>query len=176
MNFRLNESIEILERTPHTLGAFLTGLSNGWLHCNEGQGTWNADEVIGHLIEAEKTNWVPRIKTILDQGEDTSFPPFDRFVHLNQSEEKTVDQKLEEFKTLRGENISLIQQLIVSDKQFEWIGIHPAFGEVKLRELLSTWVVHDFTHISQIVRVMAERYRTDVGPWQEYLGVLKRSK
>ncbi|GAA3326286.1 hypothetical protein GCM10020331_061560 [Ectobacillus funiculus] len=53
-------------------------------------------------------------------------------------------------------------------------GVHPAFGVVKVRELISTWVVHDLTHIAQIVRVMAERYRTDVGPWKEYLGILKK--
>ncbi|WP_026571916.1 DinB family protein [Sediminibacillus terrae] len=176
MNFQMKEAIEVLERTPHTVEAFLSGLSSSWLHCNEGEGTWTAFDVVGHLVEAEKTNWIPRIKTILAQGVDTSFPDFDRFSHLNQSTEKNIDQKLEEFKTLRGENISTVQKLVVSDEQFEWTGTHPAFGEVKLRELLSTWVVHDLTHIAQIVRVMAKHYRTDVGPWQEYLGILKRSK
>jgi hypothetical protein len=51
-------------------------------------------------------------------------------------------------------------------------GTHPQFGVVSLRELLSTWVVHDLTHVTQIVRVMAKRYNEDVGPWKEYLSIL----
>ncbi|WP_053220063.1 DinB family protein [Virgibacillus senegalensis] len=174
MEFRMNEAVEILERTPQTLDFLLSGLSDGWLNCNEGEGTWNAIEVVDHLIEAERTNWIPRIKTILAQGENTTFPPFDRFAHLKEQKEESISQRLEAFKKLRAQNISIVLQLIDSSHQFEWTGTHPAFGKVKLRELLSTWVVHDLTHITQIVRVMAERYRTDVGPWQEYLGILSK--
>ncbi len=39
-------------------------------------------------------------------------------------------------------------------------GYHPDFGEVKVRELLSTWVVHDLTHIAQMLglwRIDTER-------------------
>ncbi len=54
MHFDMKEAIEVLERTPQTLEYFLSGLSEGWLRCNEGEGTWNAIEVIEHLIEGEK--------------------------------------------------------------------------------------------------------------------------
>ena len=53
-------------------------------------------------------------------------------------------------------------------------GIHPEFGAVTLKQLLSTWVVHDLGHISQIARVMAKQYKAEVGPWLEYIGILKR--
>ncbi|MED4753387.1 DinB family protein [Brevibacillus choshinensis] len=174
MNFSMKEAIEVLERTPQTLEHFLSGLSEGWLQCKEGEGTWNASEVIEHLIEGEKHNWLPRLKMILQEGERKPFPPFDRFSHLQETSERSIGQKLLEFKTIRAENIATLQTMIDPDLHLELTGSHPAFGQVKLRELLSTWVVHDLTHIAQIVRVMAERYRTDVGPWQEYLGVLKR--
>ncbi|KKI90420.1 hypothetical protein WQ54_20920 [Bacillus sp. SA1-12] len=174
MNFTLEEAIEILERTPKTMESFLVGLSDGWLHCNEGKGTWNVSEVIDHLIEGEKNNWIPRLTTILQEGESKPFPAFDRFSHLNQRSEKSIAEKVQEFKTLRTQNLLKLRNLITSDLQLEITGFHPAFGVVKIRELLSTWVVHDLTHISQIVRVMAQRYRVDVGPWTEYLGILKK--
>lgn len=173
MNFSMNEAIEVLERTPQTLEFFLNGLSGGWLDCNEGDGTWNATEVIGHLIEAEKTNWIPRLEFILHEGESKPFPAFDRFSHLNDEGEMTFLEKLKEFKSLREQNIATLQELVQTESALEATGFHPAFGTVKLRELVSTWVVHDLTHISQIVRVMAKRYSEDVGPWKEYLGVLK---
>ncbi|GHI01171.1 DinB family protein [Neobacillus kokaensis] len=174
MHFNMKEAIEVLERTPQTLEHFLSGLSEGWLSCHEGEGTWNAAEVIEHLIEAEKNNWIPRLEFIIQEGESKPFPPFDRFSHLMESSERSMEQNLLEFKTLRTENITKLKALIESELQFEFTGFHPAFGVVKVRELLSTWVVHDLTHIAQIVRVMAKRYKEDVGPWEEYLSILKK--
>ncbi|WP_409275267.1 DinB family protein [Neobacillus sp. SCS-31] len=173
MNFLMNEAIEVLERTPQTLEFFLTGLSTGWLDCNEGDGTWNLSEVIGHLIEAEKTNWIPRLEFILNEGESQPFPAFDRFSHLNEASEKPFHELFEEFKSIRKQNIATLRKLVQSEAELEATGYHPAFGTVKVRELVSTWVVHDLTHISQIARVMAKRYSEDVGPWKEYLGILK---
>lgn len=174
MNFSMKEAIEVLERTPQTLEFFLSGLSEGWIRCNEGEGTWNASEVIDHLIEGENNNWLPRLAFILEEGESKIFPPFDRYSHLNQKEERTLEQKLMEFKNIRAQNIVRLKALIDPAIHLELTGSHPAFGPVKVRELISTWAVHDLTHIAQIVRVMAERYRTDVGPWVEYLGILKK--
>ncbi|MGM0836584.1 MAG: DinB family protein [Bacillota bacterium] len=173
MNFNLKEAIEILERTPKTLEAMLSGLSSEWLLSNEGEGTWNAAEVVDHLIECDKTNWIPRMESILNYEESKHFPPFDRFSHLKGQESKTIEQALQEFASLREHNVTMLQKQINIDQLLNLRGIHPEFGEVKMRELLSTWVVHDLTHINQIVRVMAKRYQTDVGPWEAYLSILK---
>lgn len=174
MNFNLEEAIEVLERTPQTLAYFLSGLSIRWLQSNEGDNTWNVSEVIDHLIEAEKTNWMARIDCIIGEGENKHFPLFDRFSHLNKEHTKPIEERLLEFKSIRAQNIAKLQHLIDPAVHLELTGIHPEFGIVKLRELLSTWVVHDLTHISQIVRVMSKTYREDVGPWKEYLSILKK--
>ncbi|WP_019152570.1 DinB family protein [Robertmurraya massiliosenegalensis] len=174
MNFKLYEAIEILERTPKTLPIFLLGLSENWLTCDEGEGTWNITEIVDHLIEGERSNWIPRLEFILQEGENKPFPAFDRFAHLQQKKEVGFQQKLEEFQMIRSQNIGRLRALVDSDVQLEVTGYHPAFGVVKVRELISTWAVHDLTHIAQMVRVMAERYRVDVGPWVEYLGILNR--
>ncbi|RKN85069.1 DinB family protein [Paenibacillus ginsengarvi] len=175
MNFDQTEAIQILERTPQTLEVLLTGLSEGWLECSEGEGTWNAREVVEHLIEGEKTNWIPRLAFILAEGESKPFPSFDRYAHLKQKSAEELGPVLLEFKTIRAQNITRLRELVEGKDQLELTGSHPAFGTVKVRELLSAWVVHDLTHIAQIVRVMAKRYGADVGPWREYLGILHRS-
>lgn len=176
MNFRFEEAIQLLARTPASLEAFLSGLPEGWIHCNEGEGTWNAEEVIAHLIEAEISNWIPRIETLLQYGEGQTFPPFDRFAHLETTAGTSPEQKLSVFKEIRMANLEKLRNLVNPDKDLELRGTHPEFGSVTLSELLSTWVVHDLTHISQITRVMAERYRQDVGPWEQYLSVLNARK
>ncbi|CAM3537803.1 DinB family protein [Marinicrinis lubricantis] len=174
MNFDMGEAAEVLQRTPYSLKALLSGLSESWLHCNEGEGTWTAAEVIDHLIESERTNWIPRLEMILREGEKRPFPIFDRFTHLQHAPDVSMDQKLKDFIRFRTENIAKLKQLIDPALHLELTGVHPAFGVVKLRELLSAWVVHDFTHMAQIVRVMAKRYTEDTGPWIEYLSILKK--
>lgn len=174
MNFNLDEAIEVLERTPQALESLLSGLSDGWLLHNEGDDTWHATKVIEHLTLAEKTNWLPRLEIILQEGESKPFPPFDRFAHLQETSVRSFEQKLLEFKTLRTQNIAKLRTLVKPEKHLELTGLHPAFGVVKVRELLSTWVVHDLTHTAQIVRVMAKRYTDDVGPWSEYLSILNK--
>lgn len=174
MNFRLEEAIEVLERTPKALALFLGGLSDGWLQVDEGEGTWTPSQVVDHLIEAERTNWIPRLVTLLEAGETLPFPPFDRFAHLNAEEGGSIEEKCRAFELARTGNIELLRSLIASDGLLARTGLHPAFGAVKASELLSAWVVHDLTHLSQIVRVMAGRYRADVGPYQAYLSILKR--
>jgi hypothetical protein len=52
-------------------------------------------------------------------------------------------------------------------------GRHPELGHVTLGQLLATWTAHDLNHIGQVSRVMARRYRADVGVWQQYLGVMR---
>lgn len=171
MNFELNEAIEVLERTPKTLKHFLTGLSKEWLECDEGEGTWNAIQVVEHLIEGEKHNWIPRLKMIFEEGESTVFPAFDRFSHLEEVISKSLEEKIMEFASLRATNVNELKAL-VARHSLDATGMHPAFGKVSAREIISTWVVHDLTHLSQIVRVLSNRYMEDVGPWKEYLGVL----
>jgi hypothetical protein len=175
MNFELHEGIEMLERTPITLHYFLTGLSNGWLECDEGDGTWNAVQVVDHLIEGEKHNWIPRLKMILEEGERKVFPVFDRHSHLDGRSSGSLEEKLKEFDSLRSKNIHELKELLDHHPHaLDSTGMHPAFGKVTARELLSTWVVHDMTHLAQLVRVFSHRYMEDVGPWKEYLGVLKK--
>jgi hypothetical protein len=173
MNFKINEAIELLERTPETLSHLLVGLSPGWLTCNEGDDTWNVLEVVTHLIECEKVNWIPRINIILTKGASYTFPPFDRFSHLKNKEEKNIEQLLLEFKQCREESLLTLKNKLKTITGFEQTALHPEFGSVRLRELLSTWAVHDLTHITQITRIMAKRYNEDVGPWKNYLGILK---
>jgi uncharacterized damage-inducible protein DinB len=172
MNFKLDEALEILDRTPGVLTHLLSGLSEVWLRGNEGNNTWNALEVVGHLIEAEKDNWIPRIRSILlSKGEAQPFPPFDRFSHLGK--QMNIEELLLEFKKYREESIVQLKAAIHESANLEKTAIHPEFGTVTLRELLSTWVVHDLTHINQITRVLAKRYYEDVGPWKAYLSILK---
>lgn len=172
MKFKLNKALEILERTPEVLETMLNGISEEWTINNEGKETWSAYDIVGHLIQGEKTDWIPRLDIILSDNPNKAFTPFDRFAQLKESKDKSLSQLLDEFKLLRKKNIEYLLSLNLNETNMIQKGIHPAFGSVTMTELLSTWVAHDLNHIAQISRVMAKQYITEVGPWKEYLRIL----
>jgi len=181
--FNLSEASAILSRTPTTLDALLRGQPDIWTRRNEGRSnegrsnqdkdTWNAFDIVGHLIAGERTDWMPRVRIILEHGEAQAFDPFDRLAQQKESQEKSLEQRLDEFARLRKENLAALEALNLQPEDLTRRGMHPALGVVTLSELLATWAVHDLTHLHQLSRVMAHQYRDAVGPWRVYLGVLK---
>jgi len=167
--------VELLTRTPATLNALLRGLPEIWTHSNEGKDTWSAFDIVGHLNSAERHDWMPRVRRILESGGARPFDPFDRFAQKRESEGKTLEQLLDDFSRLRSESLGALQALNLQSADFARRGIHPSFGTVTLSELLATWAVHDLTHLHQLSRVMAHQYQEAVGPWSAFLGVLKCS-
>lgn len=174
MDFQLEEGIAILERTPDVFRALLDGLSGNWTTPNEGPATFSAFDNVGHLIHGERTDWVPRARIILAQGGNRCFEPYDRFAQARESQGKSLSVLLDEFAQLRQENVATLRSWHLSEGQLALEGVHPEFGAVTLRQLLSTWVAHDLGHIAQTTRVMAKQYREAVGPWRAYLPVLDR--
>jgi len=140
---------------------------------NEGGNTFNAFDVIGHLIQGERTDWMPRAKRILQFGESRAFDRFDRRAQERESQGKSLPQLLDEFARLRAENLAELRALNVTDRELNRRGLHPELGTVTLSQLLATWAAHDLTHLHQISRIMAHQYREAVGPWTAYLGVMQ---
>jgi hypothetical protein len=172
--FRLDEAVAVLTRTPATLDALLRGLPDGWIDAHEGGETWSPFDVVGHLIHCERTDWIPRARIILEHGESRPFDPFDRFAQFEESKGKTLPGMLDEFAELRAGCLRALASMELSDADLERRGTHPQLGGVTLGQLLATWTAHDFGHISQIVRAMARQYTEAVGPWEQYLSILRR--
>jgi hypothetical protein len=171
--FNLTEAVAVLTRTPATLNSLLRGLPGTWVHSNEGKDTWSAFDIMGHLVLGERSDWMPRVRILLEKGETRPFDPFDRCAQLNVNRENSLEQLLDEFASLRRDNLAALTALNLQRESLNRRGKHPALGVVTLSELLATWAVHDLTHLHQLSRVMAHQYRDAVGPWSAYLGVLQ---
>jgi hypothetical protein len=166
------EIVAILERTPASLTALLGGLSKQWTTATEGTETWSPYDVIGHLIHGERTDWMVRARHIL-AGETRPFDSFDRTAQFQESQGKSLTELLATFAQLRRDNLDELVALNLTGADMERKGLHPELGEVTLEQLLTTWVVHDLDHVGQIARTMAKVYADAVGPWQEYLSILR---
>jgi len=173
MHHDLSQTIALLERTPGTLNALLRDLPEFWTHSDEGAGTWTAFDIVGHLIHAEHTDWIPRATMILEHGESQTFKPFNREGQNEKSQGKSLPQLLDEFAELRAGGLAQLRTMNLQPGDLDRRGRHPSFGLVTLGQLLATWAAHDLTHLHQLSRLMADQYREAVGPWSVFLGVLQ---
>jgi hypothetical protein len=173
MDHDLDRTIALLERTPGVLDDLLRGLPPEWTDANEGPDTWCPREVVAHLAHADRTDWMPRVRHLLEFGETQPFPPFDRLGQRLAMEGKSLPAILEDFAAVRAAALDDLRALNPGSAEMTRRGLHPSFGSVTLAQLMATWAAHDLTHIHQISRVMAHQYREAVGPWTRFLGVLQ---
>lgn len=173
MDHNLQDTIALLGRTPAALDALLRDLPETWTLRNEGENTWSAFDVIGHLIHGERTDWMPRARLIRQFGEDRTFEPFDRTAQEREGRGESLGGLLEEFARLRAQNLEELRGWNLGPRELALRGRHPALGTVTLSQLLATWAAHDLTHVHQISRILAHQYREAVGPWKAYLGVMR---
>ena len=171
----LAETRALLQRTPRVIHELLGGLPENWLGTPDTPGGWTPRDVVGHLISAELDDWIPRAQIILAEGPDRPFEPFDRFAHVERDKQVPLPDLIERFAELRRDSLAKLADL-VGDDDLDRVGRHPdpAIGEVTMRQLLSTWAVHDLDHVAQIYAALAGSRDAAVGPWKAYLGILQR--
>lgn len=165
--------IALLRTTPGVLTAWLADLANDQAHASEGEGTWSVFDIVGHLLHGERTDWIARAEIILGDGPDRRFAPFDRFAQETTSVGRGLQDLLQDFAAARAANLETLAAWDLSPTNLVRTGEHPAFGEVTLAQLLSTWVAHDQNHLAQIARVLAHPWKDRVGPWQAYLPIVQ---
>ena len=171
MDYSLGHGTEVLRRTPNSLRALLSGLPEAWTMGDEGPATWSPYQVVGHITHVEEVDWIDRTKIILEHGTSRVFDPVDREAGFLRFKGRSLEELLDRFAALRSGSVDALLTL-VHEEDLDRRGIHPAFGEVSLRQLLATWVAHDLNHLGQIVKTMAKQYAAAVGPWREFLPII----
>lgn len=172
----LAETVALLERTPRVLEELLDGLPAGWLETPDAEGGWRAWDVVGHLISGELNNWIPRIEILIEEGTSRPFQPFDRLEHTERDAGLSLDAMVDRFAVLRSRNLLRLRELVPDESRLEQRGLHPQLGEVTLRQVLATWTVHDLDHVAQVYAALAGSRDADVGPYDEFLGILLRRR
>ncbi|HEY2916044.1 MAG TPA: DinB family protein [Candidatus Limnocylindrales bacterium] len=170
----LAETTDLLARTPLVLTALLSGLPDSWGDTADTPGGWRPRDVVGHLVTAELSNWLDRTRRLLDDGTTKAFDAFDRVAMLERDRDRSLDDLITQFAELRGRNLAALADLGLGPADLDRVGLHPALGEVTLRNLLAAWTVHDLDHISQVYAGLAGSRDEAVGPWKVYLGILLR--
>lgn len=172
-DFDLDYMLKTLDRTPRILNSLLKGQPSNIVHRNEGGDTWSPCEVLAHMIQGERRDWIRRVGIIVNKIGNRKFEAFNLGGHKEYlAHHNSIEQLLHEFEALRRKNLWTLYNFQIDDDKLAWTGFHPEIGEVTLQNLLSTWVCHDLSHLSQISRVMARNYTGLVGPWYEKMTIL----
>jgi hypothetical protein len=97
----------------------------------------------------------------------------DLTTHFEIAKNNSLDELLTEFKTLRENSIKELKGFNLKNTDYKKTAFHPHIFEVNLQQLIATWVTHDLSHIAQVSRILAQQFKKEVGPFKEYLKILK---
>lgn len=113
-------------------------------------GEWCANEVLGHILEAERRGFNGRIRTILAET-DPSFEGWDQrgVAAARRDCERDPDAILAEFLALREDSVGLVRTLTPMD--LDRSGIHAKVGRLTVTDVASEWVHHDRNHVRQML-------------------------
>ena len=113
-------------------------------------GAWCANEVVGHLIEAERRGFASRIRAMIAEER----PALQTWVPAAVAAARHDDERdpadlVAELSTLRDENVSFVRSL--GPAALARVGLHPQVGEVTVADIAHEWVHHDREHLGQLL-------------------------
>jgi uncharacterized damage-inducible protein DinB len=172
VTFDLGQARASLARTPSVLSQLLAGVPEPWLAARPADGEWSAHQVTCHLAYVEETDWMRRARMIREVGPMQPFPPVDHGDQTQRYAGISTDEVARRFGELRQANLAALDEMQLGEADLELRGLHPSLGEVTMRNLLATWVVHDHNHVAQLQGALSAYYVDEVGPWRSFLGIL----
>jgi hypothetical protein len=141
---------ELLMALVPALSAEVAALPPALASWHPRAGEWCVNEVIGHLIEAERRGFAGRIRIILART-DPQLQTWDQdeVARARHDCEREPAAVLDELVVLRRTSVGLVRDLHAQDLARG--GYHPAVGYLRVADLLHEWVHHDRNHFRQIL-------------------------
>lgn len=125
-------------------------------------GEWSANEVLGHLVEADRRGFVGRVRLVLDNDRPT-FQRWDQpaVAAARHDDERDPEDLVREFLAVREPDLALAAGL--DSASLGRAGVHPAVGELTVENILHEWVHHDREHLGQIYAIARALVRPGMG-------------
>lgn len=110
------------------------------------EGEWGAAEVMAHMTVAENL-YLGRLNTLLHDPNPVLRPPTDDG-SMEAMRNRSWEENLEAFNAVRGDTISLLMGMTLSD----WgrSGNHPTRGTISVEDIVEAMIDHDLDHINQL--------------------------
>lgn len=139
----------LLRATAQTLRSELEPFDSEALRWHPAEGEWCINEILGHLLEAERRSFAGRIERIVEQ-------PGRRLITWNQTQvardrrdcERDGHELFQELETMREGSVRLVEAL--RPDQLALTGDHPDVGDLRVGDVLHVWLHHDRNHVKQL--------------------------
>jgi hypothetical protein len=148
--FSTAEVAALLESAMATIRAEVAALPRAVTSFHPDEVEWSVNDVIGHLIEAERRGFAGRIRTLL-ATKDPQLEGWDQneVARGRRDDLKPAAKLVAELERMRAESVALVRGLKPNDLTRG--GQHPKVGWLRVEDLLQEWVHHDRNHIKQIL-------------------------
>ena len=157
---------ELLAASSSTIAAEMRALGDdaGW---HPAPGEWCANEVLGHILEAERRGFNGRIRTLLAEP-DAVLAGWDQLAVARDRRdcERDPEVLLAEFLPLRADSIALLRSLAPED--LERAGTHDKVGHLTIADVAAEWVHHDGNHVRQMLANTQSRIWPQMGNAQRF--------
>jgi hypothetical protein len=143
---------DLIEATMQIVTAELRGLGDAGSQWRPEPGEWCANEVVGHLIEADRRGFAGRVRILLAE-DDPAFEGWDQpaVAAARGDCAKPFSDLLDEFLPLREAGVALVRGLAPADLARS--GQHAKVGRLSIGEVVAEWVHHDRNHVRQLLAI-----------------------
>lgn len=159
----------LLDSTCALVEAEIRALGDEDARWHPAPGEWCVNEVLGHIIEAEKRGFAGRIERALAADRPFEAGWDQQAVAKERNDCARVAASLVmEFMGLRKRSLELIRSL--RPEQLDRACVHAKVGELRVRDLLHEWVHHDRNHTRQLLANVQARAWPHMRNAQKFAG------
>lgn len=159
-----------MRRFPDALALLVEGLAPEHARWAPSPEAWSVVEIVNHLADEEDEDFRARVRSTL---EDPSRPwsaidPAGA-VRARGHGGRDLVQSLQRFADERSRSLAWLAGL--RDPQWSRTYQHPALGPLSAGDLMASWAAHDWLHLRQVGRRMAQWVGTNaLGGSTDYAG------
>jgi hypothetical protein len=157
---------ELLAASATTISAEMGALGDD-ARWHPAPGEWCANEVLGHILEAERRGFNGRIRALLAET-DPALAGWDQVAvaAARRDCERDADVLLAEFLPLRADSIELLRSLV--PEELGRAGIHDRVGRLTIADVAAEWIHHDRNHVRQMLANTQARVWDQMGNAQRF--------
>ncbi|MDH3252579.1 MAG: DinB family protein, partial [Ignavibacteria bacterium] len=140
--------LKILSKTPGRLRKITRGLGKKALRRIPEEGKWSILEIINHMNDSEVV-FAFRLRMALAQsGNPLQAIDEKRWSDCLHYQDASVKAKIETFRALREDNVTLLRAL--SGEEIQRFGMHEERGKETVERMAHLYAGHDVNHLQQI--------------------------
>lgn len=148
--FAVAQIADLLEATCAQLHSEVVAVGDDVARWHPREGEWCINEVLGHLIEAEKRGAMQRVRRAVQEDRPRT-EPWDQAAIARERRDcdRMALSLVMEFMALRKQSVELVRGLRA--EQLDRACVHGTVGELHVRDMLHHATRHDRDHARQIL-------------------------